>query len=399
MKEKKTGESEPITLHQKIKIKKEKFVMRPLKETLKDYLIYFVINIFMIYFLLFLTSDQMVAMICVLWVGIISWRNGPIYGGIYGTIVIYLSNFIAMTLYPGNNTTMSFYFDNKVPGAVIGIAQCLITGLVVGYISSLIHRLKIEIKLREKTQMELENKIAELDAFGHTVAHDLKNPLMVINMSIEALLREFKNYDNPKANKKLAFISDGTNHMISIIESILMLAGVKKIDPKEFGEFPVSESVNEALKRLEYNIETNDVKISKPDNWPSVYGYAPWITEVWVNYINNAIKYGGNKAQQIKPVIELGYDNMGNAKTQDNGYIRFWVKDNGEGIPKENTASLFREFTRLHTGDRNGHGLGLSIVKNVVEKFCGTVGVESDIGKGSLFYFTLPVTKTAVQKK
>jgi signal transduction histidine kinase len=179
--------------------------------------------------------------------------------------------------------------------------------------------------------------------------------------------------------------------MKDIIEAILMLAGVKKIKDNELAIFNISQSIDEALKRLEYNIETHGVQVSKPDNWPSVFGYAPWITEVWVNYINNAIKYGGNQAQQIKPIVELGYDKPKICQSTNSEHIRFWVKDNGMGIAKENVGTLFQEFTRLQTTENEGHGLGLSIVKLVVDKFGGTVGVESEIGKGSLFYFTLPV--------
>lgn len=324
-------------------------------------------------------------MIGAFWVGIIAWRGG-ILAGMLGTIVISCSSAVAITMSHHGNIPMTYYFNNKIPGSIIGISQCVIVGLVVGYISTLIHQLREEITLRKKTQKDLEQKIAELDAFGHTVAHDLKNPLMVIDMSIESLMAEFASIQDKSINKRLAFINDGTKHMINIIESILMLAGIKKIDRKEFTVFSISESVDEALKRMAYNIESNGVQVIKPDSWPSVFGYAPWITVVWVNYISNAIKYGGNPSLKIKPVIELGYD-----KPETSDHIRFWIKDNGEGIAKDKEGTLFKEFTRLHTGNKKGFGLGLSIVKTVIDKFNGVVGVESEFGKGSLFYFTLPV--------
>jgi two-component system sensor histidine kinase/response regulator len=160
-------------------------------------------------------------------------------------------------------------------------------------------------------------------------------------------------------------------------------------DPKKAAGF--ARVVDEALKRLEYNIETHGVQVSKPDNWPSVFGYAPWITEVWVNYVNNAIKYGGNQTLQVKPIVELGYDKPKICQSTNSEHIRFWVKDNGIGIAKENAGTLFQEFTRLQSTEHEGHGLGLSIVKLVIDKFGGAVGVESEVGKGSLFYFTLPV--------
>jgi signal transduction histidine kinase len=358
---------------------------QPMKRVVIDLGIYFLINFVTVYCLLFLATDSTVAMTGTIWVGIIAWRCG-VPAGLLGCIVIIFSSAIAMSPPFHRNILMVYYFNNRVPSSFIGLSQSLIVAAVVGYISTLFHRLREEISLRKKTQRDLEQKISELDAFGHTVAHDLKNPLMVINASTDMLVKEFELSGNVKTKKMLAFINDGTNHMVNIIESILMLAGVKKIDRKEFVVFSISESVSEALKRMKYNIESNSVQVSKPDSWPSVFGYAPWITDVWVNYINNAIKYGGNPALQIKPIVELGYD-----KPEKSEQIRFWVKDNGEGISKDKAGTLFKEFTRLHTGDKEGHGLGLSIVKTVIDKFNGVVGVESESGNGSLFYFTLPV--------
>jgi signal transduction histidine kinase len=250
--------------------------------------------------------------------------------------------------------------------------------------------LREEIKTRERMQKALEQTIAELDAFGHTVAHDLKNPLMVINMSIQSLMKDFESSDDLKVRRMLSFINDGTKNMMSIIESILLLAGIKKIDRNKLGEVSVAGCVDEALKRLEYDIDANGVNIVKPETWPFVSGYAPWITEVWVNYINNAIKYGIKPGTREKPVIELGYDKPPVGAALPSGHFRFWVKDHGEGISKEESGLLFREFTRLRTKDKEGNGLGLSIVKSIVERLDGSVGVESEVKKGSLFYFTLP---------
>jgi two-component system sensor histidine kinase/response regulator len=365
--------------------KRFKFLfIKPINKIAVDLGVYILINVVTISVLLLLTDDSTVAMIGAVWVGIIAWRGG-VMAGVLGALFMTISDYFPMNPPLHAKIPIEYYFNNKVPGFVIGISQSLIVGIVVGYISTLIHQLREEINLRKKIQTELEQKIAELDAFNRTVAHDLKNPLMVINASVDLLISESVSSENVMTSKLLSFINNGTKNMINIIESILTLAGVKKIDHKEFAVFPISQSVNEALKRMEYSIESNKVYIRKPDNWPSVFGHAPWITQVWVNYIHNAIKYGGNISSQIKPVVELGYD-----KLENSGQIRFWVKDNGEGIQKDKVGTLFKEFTRLHTGETEGHGLGLSIVKSVIEKFNGVVGVESEPGNGSLFYFTLP---------
>lgn len=274
----------------------------------------------------------------------------------------------------------------------MGVLQTLTCGLVVGYISTLVHLFKIEIHLREETQQDLEQKNAELNAFGHTVAHDLKNPLMVINVSIESLIKELSDTGSARTKKMMTFIQSSTSHMINIIESLLLFAGIKKINEQDFTVFPISQCVDAALTRLEYDIELNHVSISKVDNWPSLFGFAPWVIEVWVNYINNAIKYGGNKSMQISPQIELGFDMMNNKPDSNQQYIRFWVKDNGDGVPEDKAETLFQEFSRLHSTQYEGHGLGLSIVKSVTEKLGGTVGVEKNKDRGSCFFFTLPTS-------
>ncbi|HAJ79927.1 MAG TPA: hypothetical protein DCO75_09155 [Fibrobacteres bacterium] len=372
--------------------KRKTFFLMPAKKVMLDVGIYFLINFIFMYVFLFFTHDTTMAVINVLWVGIIAWRGG-INAGLIACISIYISNIVAMNMPPHHNIPMLYYFNNRVPGIVIGLSQSLVVCFLVGYISILFHKLREEIRLREKIQKELEHNIEELDAFGHTVAHDLKNPLMIINISIELLINDFKSSDDVNIKRKLALINDGSKIMINIIESLMLLAGIKKIPEDKFEVFPILESVEDALKRMEYYIKSNNVQIIKPDNWPSVFGFSPWITHVWVNYISNAIKYGGNPAMNIKPIIELGYDIHATNSINESEYIRFWVKDNGEGIAKDKTNTLFKEFTRLHSTRQEGHGLGLSIAKLIIEKSHGTVGLESDIGKGSLFYFTLPVRK------
>jgi signal transduction histidine kinase len=103
------------------------------------------------------------------------------------------------------------------------------------------------------------------------------------------------------------------------------------------------------------------------------------VEEVWVNYINNAIRHGGTP-----PVVELG------AKQPSQGMTVLYVQDNGDGIAPEDQERLFTPFTRLNQVSTEGHGLGLSIVRRIVERMGGRVGVVSKGSPGSIFYFTLP---------
>jgi signal transduction histidine kinase len=126
-------------------------------------------------------------------------------------------------------------------------------------------------------------------------------------------------------------------------------------------------------------IEQHQAKVLLPDAWPLVWGYAPWLEEVWTNYLSNAIKYGGRP-----PRVECG------ATEQLDGFVRFWVKDNGVGLAPEAQGQLFTPFTRLHQTQTEGYGLGLTIVQRVVDKLGGQVDVVSELGRGSIFAFTLP---------
>ncbi|KAA3663708.1 MAG: ATP-binding protein [Chloroflexi bacterium] len=134
----------------------------------------------------------------------------------------------------------------------------------------------------------------------------------------------------------------------------------------------------EAKARLLLMIEQHQAEIIVPFDLPTASGYAPWIEEVWVNYLSNGIKYGGQPAR-----LECGANKLAN------GTIKYWVRDNGPGLTPEQQSKLFTPFTRLNSVNIEGHGLGLSIVQRIIEKLGGTVGVESQLGQGSLFFFTL----------
>ena len=227
---------------------------------------------------------------------------------------------------------------------------------------------------RARTQ-ELEETNRRLDRFSHMVAHDLKSPLSLIIGYAEFILM-----DQPVAapDVRLQRIIDSSRKMGDIIDELLLLASIQQ---KQIQTGPITMSfiIDEALKRLDLMIEENDAKIKKPSIWPIACGYGPWVEEVWVNYLSNAIKYGG-----IPPLIELG------AMELAQGQLCFWVKDNGNTVTAEDESKLFQKFERLEPTKATGHGLGLSIVKQIVEMLGGTVGFKRLSPQGSMFYFTLP---------
>ena len=139
--------------------------------------------------------------------------------------------------------------------------------------------------------------------------------------------------------------------------------------------------VGEALERLEELIKKTEANVHSQPNWPVALGHAPWVAHVWANYISNAAKYAGPKAE-----ITLGAELRPDVRR-----VRFWVQDRGPGLGAAAQAALFVPFTRISTVRAGGsHGLGLSIVRRIVEKLDGQVGVESRPGQGARFWFELP---------
>lgn len=245
-------------------------------------------------------------------------------------------------------------------------------------------RLRMKRQLRAAQQAlqehaaELEERNADLDAFAHTVAHSLKGSLHIIVGQAELLMAaDTYGLSEQKQHESRHTIARRSRQMNHTIDELMLLANIRKID-LTLAPLDMGSVVDAAQQRLSSLIEARGAEIIYPEEWSSALGYGPWVEEVWVNYLTNALKYGGTP-----PRIELGVSPQGDS-------IRFWIKDNGRGIKAQDQARLYTPFTRIDQAAAQGHGLGLSIVKRIVEKLGGTVGVESESGAGSVFWFTLP---------
>ncbi|MEK7990567.1 MAG: hybrid sensor histidine kinase/response regulator [Thiotrichaceae bacterium] len=230
---------------------------------------------------------------------------------------------------------------------------------------------------------ELQVKNQQLEAFARTVAHDLKNPLNIVIGYADLLTTDCEEQypDNQDMISQLKTIMQSGEKMVGIIDALLLLARASK-DNVEFHTVDMNGVVDQVVQhRLVNLLKEYSGIVHLPDSWPTVETYAPWIEEVWANYLSNGLKYGGRP-----PELELGATEIGE-------HIRFWVKDNGEGLSPQAKEKLFTPFTRLHENRAEGHGLGLSIVQQIVEKLGGEVGVETEVGQGSTFYFMLPLKK------
>jgi signal transduction histidine kinase len=249
------------------------------------------------------------------------------------------------------------------------------TGLIKPY-NILLRKLKQHEQVLLQHASDLSQRNAELDAFSHTVAHDLKNPMSTILIAASAI--DDPNLDPQRMRSFLQGIVETIHKMSRILDELLLLSQVRKVDiPGEL--IKMDAIIASALNQLADTLKESGAFITMPHSWPATIGYAPWVEQVWVNYISNAVKYGGNP-----PHIELGVDSL------PEGMLRFWVQDNGKGIDAAEQKNLFHPFTQLSQAHAKGSGLGLSIVHRIIEKLGGSVGVESHTGQGSRFYFILP---------
>jgi PAS domain S-box-containing protein len=223
--------------------------------------------------------------------------------------------------------------------------------------------------------LQLQQQNAELDAFAHTVARDLKAPLnsMVGFAELSNQPNAVLSSDDLRAYQQ-AIVRNGRK-MVNIIEELLLLTEVRKASVK-VKPLKMAGIVVAAQRRLASMIEEYQAKIMLPKEWPEAVGYAPWVEEVWVNFLSNGLKYGGRP-----PCLELG------GAVQANGNVCFWIRDNGPGLSSEAQDQLFAPFTQLELVRAAGHGLGLTIVQRIVERLGGRVGVVSKgvPGYGSIF--------------
>lgn len=234
-----------------------------------------------------------------------------------------------------------------------------------------------DISVRKKMEMELKARNAELDAFAHTVAHDLSGALTPIVGLSESLADSYETLSPQEIKNDLLSIAKAGLKMGDIIKSLLLFASIRKEDVV-VSELDMGAIVKEVLHRLHYVIQEREAEVVVPEHFPRALGVAAWVEEVWYNYISNGLKYGGNP-----PRLVLG------GESTEAGEVRFWVSDNGAGIPQEKLPKIFAPLYQVNGTSLAGYGLGLSIVQRIVDKLDGKVDAQSQPGCGSTFSFTL----------
>jgi PAS domain S-box-containing protein len=226
---------------------------------------------------------------------------------------------------------------------------------------------------------KLETKNTELERFSYTVSHDLKSPLITIKGFLGFLEDDTKSGNINRLKADIRRISDATDKMQLLLNDLLELSRVGRLmnQPQRisFGEL-----AQEAVELVGGRIRKGGIAVHIQQDMPSVYGDRQRLLEVLQNLIDNAAKF---MASQPNPRIEI------NQEGKENGKPIFLVHDNGIGIAPEHHERVFGLFNKLDP-NTNGTGIGLAIVKRIVELHGGRIWVQSELGKGSTFFFTLP---------
>ena len=232
-------------------------------------------------------------------------------------------------------------------------------------------------KLEEKTR-ELELKNKEMEIFIYSVSHDLKAPLVVVDGFAANLFTNCKNRLGKKNLYYLERIRANTSQMEFLIEDLLEFSRIGKVEGNlEFVN--IVKVINLTKEMFSTALEKKEIRFSLKGPFPLVWGDRNRIRQIFDNLIGNSIKFIGDKKY---PEIEIGYYN------DDENCWTFYVKDTGIGISSRYHERIFEVFHRLKDVETEGTGVGLAIVKKIIDSYGGKIWVESEEGKGTIFYFT-----------
>ncbi len=239
---------------------------------------------------------------------------------------------------------------------------------------------------REALIQELESKNAELEQFTYTVSHDLKSPLVTIRGFLGYLEKDIQTGNQERIQNDIARIVASTNKMQALLRELLELSRIGRVkNPSEV--VPFNAIVEEALKLVDGQLALNSLRLIVMPDMPGVYGDRLRLVEVVQNLLDNAVKFSMRRED---PCVEVGVRREG----QEN---IFYVHDNGIGIPPAYHERVFGLFNKLDI-DSEGTGIGLTLVKRIIEVHGGRIWIESDGSSGTTFCFTLPAG-AAPQKK
>lgn len=250
--------------------------------------------------------------------------------------------------------------------------------------------LEAEIVERKRGEDRLKNAMAdlersnkELEQFAYVASHDLQEPLRMVSSYTQLLARRYQDQLDQDAHDFITYAVDGAARMQRLINDLL---GYSRVGTrgKPFGKTDCQRVLQETLANLRTAIDETDATVTH-DPLPTVIADEPQLVQVLQNLVSNAIKFHG----QAPPAVHIG------AERKNDEWV-FSVRDNGIGIDPQYYERIFVIFQTLHSRDQYpGTGIGLALCKRIVERHGGRIWVESEPGRGSIFYFTIPIKEVS----
>ena len=236
-----------------------------------------------------------------------------------------------------------------------------------------------DITERKRTDAELRRANRALEQFAFSASHDLQEPLRAVKIYSELLTRRFSDKLDGEALEFLGFLRDGATRMDALVRDLLAFTRISKVDVVP-SQAAGNAALSKALEGLEGAIRQSGATINA-DPLPSVAIHGLHLQQMFQNLIGNAIKY---RHPARVPIVHIFAERQAKSTV-------FSVSDNGIGIAPQYRDTIFELFKRLHTGDEySGTGIGLAICQRIVDHYQGRIWVESEVGEGSTFKFTIP---------
>ncbi len=261
------------------------------------------------------------------------------------------------------------------------VAIAITQSRLIGELRRLNDDLEQRAREREKLIAELTAKNAELESFTYTASHDLRSPLVTMKGFLGYLEQDAITGNVVRLKSDTQRIANAVDKMSQLLDDLLELSRIGRfVNPSE--TIPFEELINKAMDIVQSRLDMRRVTVQAQPDLPAVYGDRQRLIEVLQNLIDNAVK---NMGEQPEPRVEIGQ------RGEEEGKSIFFVRDNGVGIAPEYHERVFGLFNKLDARSE-GTGIGLALVKRIIEFHGGGIWVESEAGKGSTFCFTLPVT-------
>lgn len=237
----------------------------------------------------------------------------------------------------------------------------------------------LEQKVQQRTK-ELEESNQALEAFSHSISHDLRAPLRAINGFSQILVERYQDILGTEPTRLIKIVVDNTNRMNEIINGMLSISKISSTEIK-MTFIDMTEMVHSVYQELVVQADKDRISFTVP-MLENGYGDRILIHQVWVNLIENAVKFSRNKE---KPSIQI-------QSYVENNQTVYKIKDNGTGFDPEYQHKLFQMFQRLHSiEDFQGTGIGLALIHRIIQRHSGQVWAEGIEGEGATFYFSLPI--------